>query len=137
MHLSKRFMPAVQPIKAGLFITAIAAGNTCPFATPSDWQRLASNHPLAVSATPMIEPVDAIGSRPLARALAETINGLYKTEVIRRRSSWKTMEEVELETLKWVDWFNHRRLLEPIGNIPPAEAEEAFYANLNTLDMVA
>ncbi len=47
------------------------------------------------------EPVDAIGSRPLARALAETINGLYKTEVIRRRSSWKTMEEVELETLKW------------------------------------
>jgi len=57
--------------------------------------------------------------------------------VIRRRSSWKTMEEVELETLKWVDWFNNRRLLEPIGNIPPAEAEEAFYANLNTLDMVA
>jgi len=47
------------------------------------------------------------------------------------------MEEVELETLKWVDWFNHRRLLEPIGNIPPAESDEAFYAKLNTLDMVA
>jgi len=47
------------------------------------------------------------------------------------------MEEVELETLKWVDWFNNRRLLEPIGNIQPTEAEEAFYANLNTLDMVA
>ena len=47
------------------------------------------------------------------------------------------MDEVEIETLKWVDWFNHRRLLEPIGNIPPAEAEETFYANLNTLDMVA
>ena len=47
------------------------------------------------------------------------------------------MEEVELETLKWIDWFNNRRLLEPIGNIPPAEAEEAFYANLNTRDMVA
>ena len=62
---------------------------------------------------------------------------LYKTEVIRRRSSWRGINEVELETLKWVDWFNHRRLLEPIGNIPPAEAEEAFYANLNTLDMVA
>ena len=68
--------------------------------------------------------------------LAETSNGLYKTEVIRRCSSWKTIEEVELETLKWVDWFNHRRLLEPIGNIPPAEAKEAFYATLNTLDMV-
>ena len=70
-------------------------------------------------------------------ALAETINGPYKTEAIRRRKSWRTVDEVELETLKWVDWFNHRRLLEPIGNIPPAEVEEAFYAYLNTLDMVA
>ena len=84
----------------------------------------------------MIERVDAISSRPLAMDLAETSNGLYKTEVIRRCSSWKTIEEVELETLNWVDWFNHRHLLEPIGNIPPAEAEEAFYATLNTLDMV-
>ncbi len=84
-----------------------------------------------------IEPsVGSVGDA-YDNALAETINGLYKTEVIRRRSSWKTMEEVELETLQWVDWFNNRRLLEPIGNIPPAEAEEAFYANLNTLDMVA
>jgi transposase InsO family protein len=84
-----------------------------------------------------IEPsVGSVGDT-YDNALAETINGLYKTEVIRRRSSWKTMEEVELETLKWVDWFNNRRLLEPIGNIPPAEAEEGFYANLNTLDMVA
>jgi putative transposase len=70
-------------------------------------------------------------------ALAETINGLFKTEVIHRRKSWRTIDEVEWETLKWVDWFNHRRLLEPIGNIPPAEAEEAFHANLNTLDMAA
>ena len=53
--------------------------------------------------------MDAIGSRPLARAMAETINGLYKTEVIRRRKSWRTMDEVEIETLKWVDWFNHVR----------------------------
>jgi len=84
-----------------------------------------------------IEPsVGSVGDA-YDNALAETINGLYKTEVIRRRSSWKTMEEVELETLKWVNWFNNRRLLEPIGNIPPAEAEEAFYANMNTLDMVA
>jgi len=70
-------------------------------------------------------------------ALAETINGLYKTEVIRRRSSWKTMEEVEMETLKWVDWFNHRRLLEPIGNIPPAEAEENYYAKMDNTKMAA
>ena len=84
-----------------------------------------------------IEPsVGSVGDA-YDNALAETINGLYKTEVIRRRKSWRTMDEVEMETLKWVDWFNHRRLLEPIGNIPPAEAEETFYANLNTLDMVA
>jgi len=84
-----------------------------------------------------IEPSVGIVGDAYDNALAETINGLYKTEVIRRRSSWKAMDEVELETLKWVDWFNNRRLLEPIGNIPPAEAEEAFYANLNTRDMVA
>ena len=84
-----------------------------------------------------IEPsVGSVGDA-YDNALAETINGLYKTEVIRRRKSRRTIDEVELETLKWVDWFNNRRLLEPIGNIPPAEAEEAFYANLNTLDMVA
>jgi transposase InsO family protein len=60
-------------------------------------------------------------------ALAETINGLYKAEVIHRRASWRTREEVEWATLKWVDWFNNRRLLEPIGNIPPAEAEANYY----------
>lgn len=60
-------------------------------------------------------------------ALAETINGLYKTEVIRKRDPWKTLEEVEYATLEWVDWFNNRRLLEPIGNIPPAEYEELYY----------
>lgn len=51
-------------------------------------------------------------------ALAETINGLYKTEVIRHRSPWKNIDEVEYATLDWVDWFNNRRILEPIGNIP-------------------
>ena len=63
-------------------------------------------------------------------ALAETINGLFKAEVIHRRTSWRSIQAVELATLEWVDWFNNRRLLEPIGNIPPAEAEAAFYANL-------
>ena len=63
-------------------------------------------------------------------ALAETINGLYKAEVIHRRGPWRTLEAVEYATLEWVDWFNNRRLLEPIGNIPPAEAEAAYYAAL-------
>jgi putative transposase len=61
-------------------------------------------------------------------ALAETINGLYKAEVIHRRPSWRTREDVEWATLKWVDWFNNRRLLEPIGNIPPAEAEANYHS---------
>lgn len=61
-------------------------------------------------------------------ALAETINGLYKAEVIHRRGPWRSLEAVEFATLEWVDWFNHRRLLEPIGNIPPAEAEARYYA---------
>ena len=68
-------------------------------------------------------------------ALAETINGLYKAEVIHRRS-WKSREAVELATLDWVDWFNHRRLLGPIGNIPPAEAEAAYYQQRATLAKV-
>jgi putative transposase len=59
-------------------------------------------------------------------ALAETINGLYKTEVIRRRGPWQAIEEVEYATLEWVDWFNHRRLLGPIGDIPPAEYERMY-----------
>ncbi len=64
-------------------------------------------------------------------ALAETINGLYKAEVIWRRGPWRSFEQVEFATLEWVDWFNNRRLLEPIGNIPPAEAEARYYAQLD------
>jgi putative transposase len=77
-----------------------------------------------------IEPsVGSIGDS-YDNALAETINGLYKTEVIHRRGPWRGFEAVEFATLEWVDWFNNRRLLEPIGNIPPAEAEAAYYAQL-------
>jgi transposase InsO family protein len=64
-------------------------------------------------------------------ALAETINGLYKAELIHRRAPWRTLEAVELATLEWVSWFNHHRLLEPIGYIPPAEAEENYYRQLS------
>jgi len=63
-------------------------------------------------------------------ALAETINGLYKAEVIHRRGPWRSLEAVEYATLEWVDWFNNRRLLEPIGHVPPAEAVAAYYAAL-------
>ena len=77
-----------------------------------------------------IEP--SVGSRgdSYDNALAETINGLYKTELIHRRAPWKTRESVELATLEWVHWFNHIRLLEPIGYIPPAEAEANYWHQL-------
>ncbi len=77
-----------------------------------------------------VEP--SVGSKgdSYDNALAETINGLYKAELIHRRAPWKTKESLELATLEWVHWFNHHRLLEPIGSIPPAEAETNFYRQL-------
>ena len=77
-----------------------------------------------------IEP--SVGSRgdSYDNALAETINGLYKAELIHRRAPWKTKESLELVTLQWVSWFSHHRLLESIGYIPPAEAEENYYQQL-------
>ena len=84
-----------------------------------------------------IEPsVGSVGDS-YDNALAETINGLYKAEVIHRRGPWRSLEAVEFATLEWVDWFNNRRLLEPIGNIPPAEAEARYYAQPEELAMVA
>jgi putative transposase len=84
-----------------------------------------------------IEPsVGSVGDS-YDNALAESINGLYKTEVIRRRGPWKSLEAVEFATLEWVDWFNHRRLLEPIGNIPPAEAEQRYFVMLDQMKIAA
>ena len=73
--------------------------------------------------------VCSVGSRgdSYDNALAETMIGLFKTELIRNRGPWKNLDEVEYATLEWVDWFNHRRLLEPIGNIPPAEFEAGYW----------
>ena len=84
-----------------------------------------------------IEPsVGSVGDS-YDNALAETINGLFKAEVIHRRGPWRSFEAVEFATLEWVDWFNHRRLLEPIGNIPPAEAEARYYAALDNSAIAA
>ncbi len=81
-----------------------------------------------------VEP--SVGSRgdSYDNALAETINGLYKTELIYKRGPWKNRESVELATLQWVHWFNHQRLLEPLGYIPPAEAEAQYYRQLAKAD---
>ena len=63
-------------------------------------------------------------------ALAETVIGLYKAELIHRRAAWKTREAVDMATLEWVAWLNHQRLLGPLGCIPPAKADEAYYRSL-------
>ena len=84
-----------------------------------------------------IEPsVGSVGDS-YDNALAETINGLYKAELIHRRGPWRSFEAVEFATLEWVDWFNNRRLMGPIGNIPPAEAEHRYYTSLDRPAKVA
>jgi putative transposase len=73
--------------------------------------------------------VASVGSKgdSYDNALAESLNGLFKTELIRRGGPWRTVEDVELATLAWVDWYNHRRLHSACGNVPPAEFEERYY----------
>ena len=84
-----------------------------------------------------IEPsVGSVGDS-YDNALAETINGLFKAEVIHRRGPWRSFEAVEFATLEWVDWFNNRRLLGPIGYVPPAEAEASHYAALEDTPVAA
>jgi transposase InsO family protein len=84
-----------------------------------------------------IEPsVGSVGGS-YDNALAETVIGLFKAEVIRRLGPWRSLEAIEWGTLEWVDWFNNRRLLEPIGTIPPAEAEERYYATLEETALMA
>jgi transposase InsO family protein len=84
-----------------------------------------------------IEPsVGSVGDS-YDNAMAETIIGLYKTEVIHRLGPWRCVDQVEFATLDWVDWFNNRRLLEPIGNIPPVEFEELYYQEQEAPAMVA
>ena len=107
-------------------VRSIAAGS-CTIAIGSQYVSIRYTERLAEAG---VEPsVGSVGDS-YDNALAETINGLYKAEVIHRRGPWRSVEAVEFATLEWVDWFNNRRLLEPIGNIPPAEAEERYYAML-------
>ena len=89
------------------------------------------------SVGPDRRPQRSLDQHRSINAQAETINGLYKAEVIHRRGPWRSFEAVEFAALELVDWFNNRRLLEPIGNIPPAEAEEHYYATLDQPAMAA
>lgn len=106
----------LEPTPTGWCTPATGARSTCRSATASAW-------PNSVSA-----PRGGGGTRDSCdNALAETVIGLYKTEVTWRRGPWRHAEAVEFATLEWVDWFNNRRLLEPIGEIPPVEFEQAYH----------
>jgi transposase InsO family protein len=84
-----------------------------------------------------VEPsVGSIGDS-YDNAMAESVIGLFKAEVIYARGPWRSLESVEYATLEWVDWFNNRRLLEPIGHVPPAEFEEAYYRQQSSQAMAA
>jgi hypothetical protein len=85
-------------------------------------QYLAMNYTQRLAEANLVPSVGSVGDS-YDNALAETINGLYKTEVIWRQRSWPSASAVEIATLRWVDWFNNQRLFGPIGYIPPAEAE--------------
>ena len=99
-------------------------------------QYLAMNYTQRLAEAKLVPSVGSVGDS-YDNALAETINGLYKAEVIWRQRSWPSASAVEMATLNWVEWFNNHRLFGPIGYIPPAEAEANYYATLETLDMVA
>ncbi|MDY7523063.1 IS3 family transposase [Sphingomonas sp. 10B4] len=99
-------------------------------------QYLAMNYTQRLAEAKLVPSVGSVGDS-YDNALAETINGLYKAEVIWRQRSWPGVSAVEMATLRWVDWFNNHRLFGPIGYIPPAEAEANYYAALENLDMVA
>jgi len=99
-------------------------------------QYLAMNYTQRLAEAKLVPSVGSVGDS-YDNALAETINGLYKAEVIWRQRSWPSASAVEMATLRWVDWYNNHRLFGPIGHIPPAEAEDNYYAALQNLDMAA
>jgi len=120
-----------EPPLIGRFIVAVSSITAC---CGSQYVSIKCSEHFAEA---RIEPsVGSVGDS-YDNALAETINGLYKAEVIHRRGPWRSFEAVEFATLEWVDWFNYRRLLEPIGNIPPPEAEQRYYAILDDIPMAA
>ena len=99
-------------------------------------QYLAMTYTQRLAEANLVSSVGSVGDS-YDNALAETINGLYKAEVIWRRRSWPGVSAVEMATLHWVDWVNNHRLFGPIGHIPPAEAETNYCAATQDLDMVA
>ncbi len=99
-------------------------------------QYLAMNYTQRLAEAKLVPSVGSAGGS-YDNALAETINGLYKAKVIWSQRSWPSASPVEMATLRWVDWYNNHRLFGPIGYMPPAEAEDTYYAAIENLDMAA
>ena len=121
---------------AALAIPSVVALDPARDAAESHFASRLVGHPDRLADAKAQPSVGSVGDS-YDNALAETIIGLYKTEVIHRRGPWRHLEAVEYATLEWVDWFNHRRLLEPIGNVPPAELESSYYLSTSQLPMAA
>ena len=126
LYALEQALHARRPVQGGASSTTATAGSsTCRSSTPNGWPRQISSRRSAASATATTMP-----SR--RRSTAST-----RTEVIRRCGQWRSLEAVEFDTLEWVDWFNNRRLLEPIGNMPPAEAEARYHAQREEIGLAA
>jgi len=140
-----RRLARIALVPGGLRTRCLEAGPAQAPPLRRRWSRLPFRPRVAIRQHPLrrasrqagIEPsVGSIGDS-YDNALAETIIGLFKTEVIHRRGPWRSLEAVEFAILEWIDWFNTRRLLESIGNIPPAEAEARYYAQTEAQALAA
>ncbi len=115
---------------------AISAGScTTPIAGAKIGQYTSIRYTERLAEAAIAPSVGSVGDS-YDNAMAESVVGLYKTEVIRQRSPWKGIDDVESSTLEWVDWFNHRRLLEPIGHVPPSEFEAAYWRKEGSTEAV-
>lgn len=125
MHLNKRFMPDDIGDTSGLIHHSDRGS-----------QYLSIRYTDRLAEAGVDTSVDSRGDS-YDNALAETINGLYKAEVVHRQGPWKTLQSLELATLEWVAWYNDKRLMECLGDIPPAEAEANYYRRIKELDLGA
>ncbi len=127
---------ALDALEQALYDRAVADQDTLVHHSDRGVQYLSIRYTERLAEAGIEPSVGSVGDS-YDNALAETIIGLYKTEVIRERGPWRNLEAVEFATLEWVDWFNHRRLLEPIGHVPPAEMEAAYHRQSEESAMAA
>ena len=127
---------ALDALEQALYDRQVHASNKLIHHSDRGVQYLSIRYTERLGEVGVIPSVGRVGNS-YDNALAETVIGLFKTEVIRPQGPWKSLDEVEFATLAWVDWFNNKRLLEPIGNRPPAEKEDEYYQQLKRSALAA